>query len=243
MDMPAWPPWFPGAPLPGLPGSTTAASLPSMDAAAAMALQRQQAEAAFQQAWQNLTVLNEMSAKAAAQAEEVQTTQAKPEEKNMEETKKEPLETPADARTEQKDPVPSTPAPKVPHPSSGKETKPGDVKHEEGKLIVPAGKIVVRIRKVGSFQTGDGTLDVFCRFTPNEDQETVEVTPEDVENKGRDARPASASAAGDVKKGEDAAEYVKPRPKKRPIIPKAKVREPNHPPPLVVVHSWSVLHL
>ena len=246
-EMAAWPPWFPGTPLPGMAAGTMPAGTmpapptlpPMMDPAAAMAMQRQQAESLFQQAWQNLSALNEMSAQAAKQAEDDSVAEVQKKDA-VQNAKPGPVETPADERPEPAQPVASDKA--APAPPDEKP-QPGPQKPQEGQIVVPAGKVVVRIRKVASFDTGDGTLEVYCRFTPREEGNVQEAAAEDGDRPSQEPEPSNVP--GDVPaEGHDTdeQEFVKPKPKKRPAIPRAaRVCEPDHPPHLGLIHSFILI--
>ena len=233
------PPWFPGMPLPPvLPqGSGALPQAPvQLDPVAYLNAQRQQAEQAFQQAWQNLSVLTEMSrqrddADAAMASPACEMKDMSPEPKKTAEGAPQQGPNAAACRAqEQKPDMESGTQQTAPPPQEAKAAGEVEKDKDEATREHPPNQILVRIRRVGSFDTGDGTLEIFARFTEKGKEDMND--PEKYDRARRQERPAASSAsnAGTNEGDQDPGEYVRPKPKKMPLVRRHEVAEPSYPP-------------
>ena len=218
--------------MPMMPPPTCIPPQPQMDPAAYLQLQRQQAEQAFQQAWQNLTVLSEMSRQREDASELQSASPPCPNVDGATDVKKAPEKEPEDR------PQASAAAPKqekttgdaVPEPP---KMKPEDEKTEETKPEPPpSNQVLVRIRRVGTFDTGDGKLEIFARWTEHGQDH---LNNPELHDRASQAPTSSARGAEEGPPQHADGEpwdVMKPKPKRMPVVKKAEVTEPPYPPRL-----------
>ena len=220
-----------------------------VDAFALMAMQRQQAEAAFQQAWQNLTVLEEMSRQAekkkeaqdsqsqeASVAAAVAAAKAAAASLKKEEENKSQVDSPPQPDAKDAEPVEEA---KTEGKAIGQDAEdkakvaPQKIQRvdENGQPVeMKPGRVLLHIKRVGQFDTGDGLLEIFARYTSHADKKAEQADGQkkrDDEPPREDARAKSAADAPPAESSEPS--YAMPRPKKMPV-PKPEVREPAYPP-------------
>ena len=242
-DMASWPCNMaaPQMPMPSAPSA-----FPVMpDPAALLEMQRQQAESQYLQAYQHFAALSELSRQTQAQADAADAAQAPQEQKKPEEKKEErtPVETEKPAAA-----------------SAREEAKEhGGVEKQENKNVVPPDvaekpdeankgqdapppKVIYRIRKVGTYSCGDGCLEIFARWTPDEERDRIPISDEVKISQSRpvrDENKASAVAKEASKDGE--MDYLRPTPKKMPVSSAAsaskEVKEPNYPPQHAIIQT------
>ena len=222
------------------PGATPTASMPGMtDPAAFLELQRQQAETQYLQAWQTFAAISELSRAATAKAE---VALEKPAEQEAQKPEMKETKVPERTPQESEKPAPAT--------TKEEESKEMPEKTEKKDAAIPElaeknlaktdaanpgpetlnGKVVLRIRKVGTYTLADGSLEIYARWTPKDEPDPVQISQEvkivSTKNAGEDKVDAASKEA----------DYVRPTPKKMPVsasssskLPK-DVKEPPYPP-------------
>ena len=213
------------------PGATPTAPVPVVaDPAAFLELQRQP-ETQYLQAWQNFAAISELSRAAMAKAEVPQEKAA-----DDQAQKQQMKETKVSERTPEESEKPKEDENKeLPEKMDQKHAAiPEPAEKPTAKTDVAStglhGKVVLRIRKVGTYTMADGSLEIYARWTPKDEPDQVQISQE--------VKIVSAKPAGEdkVDAASKEADYMRPTPKKMPVSASSSskvakdVKEPPYPP-------------